>query len=97
MVSENALIYFNPTDKPTNTAKWEKSDDEENFSNLEEFANFQIDLEKLSFHNLKPTMILETGDVERLGIHPKFFQIKSNFFYFCVAIDTSCLEEVCYF
>ena len=92
-----SLIDIHPTDKPTD-AKWTKFVGQEDLLDLEEFTNFQIDFDKLCFHELKPTMILETSDVvERLGIHPKFFQIKSNFFNFCVAIDTSSLEEVRYF
>ena len=60
-----------------------------------ELINSYLDLEEILFLNLKSTTVLEKIDVERIGIHPKFFQIKSKFFYFCFAIDTSELDEVC--
>jgi hypothetical protein len=60
-----------------------------------ELINSNFSLEEILFLNLKSTTVLEKIDVERIGIHPKFFQIKSKFFFFCFAIDTSELDEVC--
>ena len=75
---------------------------QKSFSNQDYFETLKnemkisnLNFEEIRFLEMKAATVLEQADVERIGIHPNFFQIKSKFFYFCFAIDTSELEEVC--
>ena len=71
--------------------------DAESFNRItDDLVNLSLDPNMIAYLELKPWKVLEKIDMERLGICPNFFQVKSRFFHFCTAIDTSHLEQVCY-
>jgi len=59
-----------------------------------DFDFTRLNLESVLFPGLEPLSVLNSDDVERLRLAPKFFQVTSKFFHFCFAIDSSRLEEV---
>ena len=59
-----------------------------------EFDFPSLKLEDTSFPGLRPLEVLNSEISERLKIRPNFFQVRSKFFHFSFAIDTSSLGEV---
>ena len=59
-----------------------------------EFHFPSLRLEDVPFPGIRHLEVLNSETSERLKLRPNFFQVRSKFFHFCFAIDTSSLSEV---